>query len=59
MIVLCLLCCVRCASSVFNFLPCVNSRGQIFSFIIMKIGHDVCLDEILNEFENGSCQVKN
>ena len=31
--------------------PCVRSRGHIFSPIIMKPGQNVCLDEILDEFE--------
>ena len=26
--------------------PCVHSRGHIFSQIIMKLGQNVCLDEI-------------
>ena len=39
--------------------PCVRSRGHIFSPIIMKLGQNVCLDEILDELENGSCRVKN
>ena len=39
--------------------PCVYSRGHIFSLIIIKLGQNVCLTEILDEFENGSCQVKN
>ena len=39
--------------------PCVHCRGHIFSLIIMKLGHNVCLDEILDEFENRSCQVIN
>ena len=39
--------------------PCVHSRGHIFSSIIMKYGQNVCLDEILGGFENGSCRVKN
>ena len=38
---------------------CVGSRGHIFSPIIMKLGQNVCLDKISNEFENGSCRVKN
>ena len=38
---------------------CVRSRGLNFSPIIMKLGQDVCLDEILDEFENKSCWVKN
>ena len=39
--------------------PFVCSRGHIFSLIIMKLGQNVCLDEILNKFENGSCWVRN
>ena len=35
--------------------PCVRSRGHIFNLIIMKLGVIVCLDEILDEFEIGSC----
>ena len=50
---------VRRASSVVNFLPCVRSRGHSFGWILMKVGQDVCLDEISDEFENGSCGVKN
>ena len=38
---------------------CVPSGGQIYSPIIMKLGQNVCLDEISNEFENGSYGVKN
>ena len=38
--------------------PCVCSRDHIFSLIIMKLGQNVCLDEILDEFENGSCWFK-
>ena len=34
--------------------PCVRSTGHIFSPIIMKLGQNVCLDVILDEFENGS-----
>ena len=37
--------------------PCVPSRGHIFSPIIMKGGQNVCLDEISDDFENGSCWV--
>ena len=29
--------------------PCVCSRGHIFSPIIMKLGQNVCLDEISDE----------
>ena len=50
---------VRRASSVVNFLPCVRSRGHSFGRILMKVGQDVCLDDISDEFENGSCGVKN
>ena len=50
---------VRRASSVVNFLACVRSRGHSFGQILMKVGQDVCLDEISDEFENGSCGVKN
>ena len=38
--------------------PYVNSRGHIFSMIIMKRGQNVCLDKISDRFENGSCWVK-
>ena len=39
--------------------PYIRSRGHIFSPIIMKLGQNVCLDEISDEFENGSCWFKN
>ena len=39
--------------------PCVHSRGHIFSRILMKVGQDFCLDDISDEFENGSRGVKN
>ena len=39
--------------------PCVPSRGHIFSQIVMKLGHNACLDELLDELENGSCWVIN
>ena len=39
--------------------PCVRSRGQIFSPVIMKLGQNVCLDKISDGFENGLCRVKN
>ena len=38
--------------------PCIRSRGHIFSPIIMKRSENVCLDEISDELENGSCQVE-
>ena len=34
---------------------CVCSRGHIFSQIILNCGQNVCLDEITEEVENGSC----
>ena len=49
---------VRPASCVVNLLACVRSRGHIFSLIIMKLGQNVCLNEILDEIENGSCRIK-
>ena len=36
--------------------PCVCSRGHIF--IIMKPGQNVSLNEVFDEFENGSCRLK-
>ena len=39
--------------------PCVRSRGHILSQILMEVGQDVCLDDISDEFENGSRGVKN
>ena len=39
--------------------PCVHSRGHILSQIILKLGQNVCLNKILDEFENGSCRVEN
>ena len=39
--------------------PCVHYRGHIVSQIIVKVGQNVCLDEILDECENRLCQVKN
>ena len=38
--------------------PCVRSRGHIFSPILMKLGQNVCLDEISDDFEIGSCGSK-
>ena len=37
---------------------CVHSRGQIFSPILMKLGQNVCLKEISDEFQNASWWVK-
>ena len=39
--------------------PSVRSRGHIFSWILMKVGQDVCLDDISDKIENGSRGVKN
>ena len=39
--------------------PCVCSRVHIFRPITMKLGQNVCLDEISDEFETGSSWVKN
>ena len=39
--------------------PCVCTRSHIFSPIIMKLGQDVCLDEISDKLESGQCWVKN
>ena len=39
--------------------PCVRSRGHILSSIIIKLSQNVCLSEMSDEFENGSCQIKN
>ena len=38
--------------------PCVRSRGHIFSLIIKKLGQNVCLDKISDNFENKSCRVQ-
>ena len=38
--------------------PCVYSRGHIFCQKIMKLGQNVCLDEVLDLYENGSRWIK-
>ena len=38
--------------------PCVCSRDQIFSLILMKLGQIFYLNEILYMFENWSCWSK-
>ena len=38
--------------------PYVHCRGHIFIPIIMKLSQNVCLDEILDQFENRSCWVE-
>ena len=42
------------AVSVVNFLPCVRSRGHIFSPILITLGQNVSLNKISDEFEIGS-----
>ena len=39
--------------------PCACPRGIIFSPILMKLGQNVCVNKILNSFENGLYGVKN
>ena len=39
--------------------PCVRSRVKIFCLIVIKLGQNIFLDEISDEYENGSCQMKN
>ena len=39
--------------------PGVHHRGHIFRPIFMKLGQNVCINEIMDLFENGICQVKN
>ena len=38
--------------------PCARSRRHIFRPIIMKLGKNVCLDEISGDFENDFGRVK-
>ena len=38
--------------------PCVSSRGHIFSLIHMKLGQNVCLNGISDEFKTGSLRSK-
>ena len=38
---------------------CVRCRGLTFCPILMKLGLNICLDEILKEFKNGSLWTKN
>ena len=37
---------------------CVCSSGHIFNPILMKLGQNVCLDDIVREYENESHWVK-
>ena len=39
--------------------PCVHFRGHICSPIVMKHSRNVCLDEIFDKLEIGTCQVRN
>ena len=39
--------------------PSVRCRGHIFSWILMKLGRNVCLYAILDKFENVSWWIKN
>ena len=39
--------------------PCVRSKYQIFSQILVQFGLNVCLKKIPDEFEIGLCGVKN
>ena len=39
--------------------PCVCPQRPFFSRILMKVDQNVCLNQILDELENVSCQVKN
>ena len=39
--------------------PCVSSRSHIFCLMLLKVGQNLCLDDIWVAFENGSCGVKN
>ena len=48
---------VRRPSSTFYLVYALEAT--VFLRILMKVGQDVCLDEISDEFENGSCGVKN
>ena len=50
---------VLCPSCVVNSLACVRSGGHIFSLIVMKLDQNLCLDEISDKLENGSCTAKN
>jgi len=34
--------------------PCLNSSSHIHRPVFMKLGHNICPNDILNEFENGS-----
>ena len=38
---------------------CLQSRGQICNWILMKLGQNVSFDNIYAQFEYGSCGVKN
>ena len=40
-------------------IPCKPSRGHIFCPIFMKLGQNICHNEILPEIEAGSYELKN
>ena len=35
--------------------PCMHHRGHVFSPVLLKDGQNVCLDDVMNEFENWTC----
>ena len=39
--------------------PCVRCRGHIFSLIVLKFSKNVCPNDILDQFENVLCWLKN
>ena len=38
---------------------CLPSRGHIFDPVFMKLGENVCLNDVWVQFGSGSCGVKN
>ena len=38
---------------------CLHSRGHIYCPIFMKLGENMCPNDILDKFENGSGWLKN
>ena len=61
MIVLCPLSDVRRATCVVSrqLFTLYSLEATFFGPIIMKLGQNVCLDEISDDVENGSCRVNN
>ena len=39
--------------------PCVHCRGHIFRTILLKFSKNVCRNDILDQFENVLCWLKN